>query len=147
MSSWGDVAGAAPDLAARVRHRFAVRKHATMATLRRDGSPRISGTEAEFDDREVWLGSMRGAVKALDLRHDPRLSLHSPTVDPQEGGEWEGEAKLAGRAVEVPHPDGADGAHRFRIDIEEVVLTHVEAGRLVIESWHPSRGVEVRERR
>ena len=111
-----------------MRNRFAVRKHPTTATRRRDGSPRISGTEVEFDDREVWLGSMPGAVKALDLRRDPRVSLHSSTVDPEEGGEWEGEAKLAGRAIEVPH---ADGGHRVRVEIEQMVLTRVEAGRLV----------------
>lgn len=64
---------------------FAVRKHATLATLRRDGSPRISGTEVVFDDEagEIYLGMMPGSVKALDLRRDPRLALHSPTVDPQ----------------------------------------------------------------
>ena len=146
MASWGDVLGAAPDLAARVRGRFEVRKHATMATLRKDGSPRISGTEVEFDGSDVWLGSMPGAVKALDLRRDPRVAVHSPTVDPPEGGrEWEGEAKLAGRAVEVPD-GGAGGSHRFRIDIDEVVLTRVARNRLVIESWHPSRGTQVRER-
>jgi hypothetical protein len=40
----------------------------TLATLRRDGSPRISGTEVEFTDGQVWLGMMPGSLKALDLR-------------------------------------------------------------------------------
>lgn len=145
MPSWGDVVMAAPDLAEQVRRRFTVRKHATLATLRKDGSPRISGTEVEFDDGDVWLGSMPGAVKALDLRRDPRMALHSPTVDPPEDepGHWEGEAKLSGTALEVP---GDGGSHRFRVDITEVVLTRVSGNRLVIESWHPQRGREVRER-
>lgn len=145
MPSWAEVTAAAPDLAGEVRRRFAVRKHATLATLRRDGSPRISGTEVEFGDGDIWLGSMPGAAKALDLRRDPRMALHSPTVDPPEDapGEWEGEAKLSGRAVEVP---GEPGSHRFRLDITEVVLTRVHGNRLVIESWHPDRGRQVRER-
>ena len=37
-----------PAFAARVRARFDAHKHKTIATLRADGSPRISGIEAEF---------------------------------------------------------------------------------------------------
>ncbi len=146
MATWQDVEREVPDLAAAVRERFAARKHATLATLRRDGSPRISGTEVEFAEDGVLLGSMPGAMKARDLQRDPRLALHSPTVDPVEGQEsaWPGEAKLAGRAV--PKDDRADGAHMWTIDLSEVVLTHVENDRLVIESWHPGRGYRRRER-
>ncbi|HEU0130104.1 MAG TPA: pyridoxamine 5'-phosphate oxidase family protein [Mycobacteriales bacterium] len=145
MATWAEVVVAAPELAAAVRERFAVRKHATMATLRRDGSPRISGTEVEFDGGDVVLGSMSGAVKARDLLRDPRVAIHSPTVDPDPGdpSAWPGEAKLAGLAVEVPTEDAA---HRFAIDVREVVLTRVSGDRLVVESWHPGRGVERRER-
>lgn len=148
MTSWQDIAAQAPELAEAVRERFTVRKHCTMATLRKDGSPRISGTEVEFSGGELWLGSMPGAMKALDLRRDPRVALHSPTVDPPEAnpGDWAGEAKLAASAVEVPNDDPADTSHRFRIDIHEVVLTRVEGDRLVIESWHKDRGVERRTR-
>ena len=78
----------------------------------------ISGTEVELGDDELHVGSMTGAVKARDLLRDGRLALHSPTVDPPEGDEsaWAGEAKVAGRAVEVPSDDAS---HRFRIDVDE----------------------------
>jgi hypothetical protein len=142
MTSWVDVERAAPELAARVRERFAIRKHCTMATLRADGSPRISGTEVEFADGELRIGSMPDAVKVKDLLRDPRVALHSPTVDPPEGKptEWEGEAKVSGVAVVAESPDDS---HRFTIDVTELVLTHLdEAGtQLVITSWHPDRGV------
>ena len=146
MATWHEVERAVPDLAARVRERFAVRKHATLATLRRDGAPRISGTEIEFGE-DVLIGSMPGAMKARDLLRDPRLALHSPTVDPEPGNEsaWPGEAKLAGVAVERPRAAGT-GAHMFAVDVTEVVLTYVRGDRLVIESWHPDKGVQVRER-
>lgn len=151
MTSWGEFARAEPEFAARVRARFAARKHATMATLRRDGSPRISGTEVEFDDGELWLGMMPASLKALDLRRDARLALHSPTEDPTEDrpAAWPGEAKVAGTAVETSDPTRTDQPHRFRIEIAEVVLTRVaESGdHLVIESWHPGRGVERRQRK
>jgi Pyridoxamine 5'-phosphate oxidase len=146
MTTWREFEEQAPALAARVRERFAVRKHCTMATLRADGGPRISGTEVQFEDGELRLGSMPGAVKALDLLRDPRVAVHSATVDPPAGreAEWEGEAKVAGRAV----PQVSDDAsHRFAIDLTEVVLTHLDdaAKQLVITSWHPGRGVrEVR---
>lgn len=148
--SWGAFAAAAPDLAAAVRERFAVRKHCTLATLRKDGSPRISGTEVELSDDELTLGSMPGALKALDLRRDPRCALHSPTVDPPEGDEssWAGEAKVAGTAVEVGDTEGTapGGAHTFVLRLTEVVLTAVDGDQLVVTSWHPERGVEVRRR-
>lgn len=152
MPSWRALAAAEPDFAARVRRTFAVRKHATLATLRRDGSPRISGTEVEFDDAagEVFLGSMPGALKALDLRRDDRLALHCPTEDPPQGdpSSWIGDGKISGTSVEVSDPDD-DAPHRFRIDITEVVLTRVgePADHLVIESWHPGCGLQRHERR
>lgn len=147
MPTWAEFENEAPDLARAVRARFAAGKHATMATLRKDGGPRISGTEVEFADGEVWLGSMAGAVKARDLLRDGRVAIHSPTAEPAEDGtSWAGEAKLAGTAHAVPN---GDATHRFRIDISEVVLTRLgdPADHLVIESWHSGRGYASRERR
>ncbi|MET8063558.1 pyridoxamine 5'-phosphate oxidase family protein [Micromonospora sp. NPDC005686] len=106
MTWWSDLVAAEPEFAARVRARLAVRKHGTMATVRRDGSPRISGTEFEFgDDGQLRLGSMAGAVKALDLRRDPRVALHSPTEDapPDDPSTWTGTRRSpAGRTRSRP---------------------------------------------
>jgi len=147
---WEDFAAAEPDFAERVRARFAVRKHATMATLRGDGGPRISGTEVDFSDGKLRLGSMPGALKARDLRRDPRLALHCPTEDTPEDdpGSWGGDAKITGRAHELTDPRRTDESHRFRIEVTEVVLTRVapSGDHLVIESWHPDRGYQRRER-
>jgi hypothetical protein len=147
MSWWNDLEAAEPDFARRIHELFSVRKHCTMATIRRDGGPRISGTEVEFSDGNLWLGSMPGAVKALDLRRDPRLAIHSPTTD-ADPATWEGEAKIAGVAHEVGDPARVDESHRFRIEITEVVLTRLgdPADHLVIESWHPDRGLHSRSR-
>ena len=133
MVTWRDVEADAPAFAARVRELFQARKHKTMATLRADGSPRISGIETEIGE-ELTFGSMPASRKLADLERDPRLALHSPSVDPPEGdpGAWVGEAKIAGRAV--PTGDG------FKVDITEVALTYLDGG-LVIESWHPGRGL------
>ena len=145
MASWAEFAAAEPEFASRVRKLMRSRKHLTMATLRRDGSPRISGTEVQFTGEHMQIGSMPRAVKAMDLRRDARVAIHGPTHDPTQGGRWRGEAKIAGRAVEIP-TDG-DG-HAFRIDIEEAVITRLnEVGnRLLIESWNPGLGYRVAER-
>jgi hypothetical protein len=153
MATWNQIVSEAPQFAQRVRDVFDVRKHKTLATLRADGSPRISGIEIEFGPDEVRFGSMPDARKAHDLRRDPRLAVHSPTVDPPEGdaGGWAGEAKITGRAVAEPvdpPPPEAPVGGRFHIDISEVVLTYLDATghHLVIESWHSGRGWERRTR-
>jgi Pyridoxamine 5'-phosphate oxidase len=145
VATWGDFEAAQPDFAARVRKLMTARKHLTMATLRRDGSPRISGTEVKFEGGELRIGSMAGARKALDLRRDARVAIHGPTTDPAKGGRWRGEAKIAGKAVEQA---SNDDSHAFQIDIEEVVITKLNAARdrLVIESWNPTRGYRKDER-
>jgi hypothetical protein len=117
MVSWREFEREAPDLAAVVRAAFTVARHATLATVRLSGAPRISGIEVEFgDDGELRLGSMPGARKAEDLQRDPRMALHSPTTDPgEDGSTWPGEAKVAGRAIEEHRGD--DGAHVYRLDL------------------------------
>src|SRR3712207_538468 len=144
MASWGEVRQQAAELAGGVEERFTARKHHTIATLRADGSPRISGIEVQFEGDDVTVGSMLGAVKACDLARDPRFALHSATVDPPEDPtQWPGEAKLAGRVVETGSQ--AD-AHVWRLDVREVVLTRIDDSgqQLEITSWHEGRGVEVR---
>jgi hypothetical protein len=145
MASWSEVEAQAPELAARARRIFDAFKHKTIATLRRDGSPRISGTEVQFEEGEMWIGSMSRAVKALDLQRDGRFALHSGSADPDAG--WTGDAKVAGRAVEVTEPEAT--SHRFRLDVTELVVVSLgdPADHIVIESWHEGRGLERRERR
>ena len=155
MAAWRDVVAAEPELAERVQRLFDARAHKTIATLRRDGSPRISGIECRFADGDLWLGSMPNAVKALDLRRDPRFALHSGSEEP---ADWSGDAKVAGRAEEVTDPGRrraileANGwptteSHLYRADLTEVVLTRIgePADHLVIEVWRP--GAEVRRMR
>lgn len=150
MPAWSAIAEAEPDFARRVRRLFDAGRHKTIATLRADGSPRISGIECEFADGHLRFGSMTDARKGADLRRDPRFALHGPTFHPEVGeeGSWPGEAKIAGRALPAgPVGNGAgDGApegEMFIADITEVVVTGLneDATRLVIESWTPDRGL------
>ncbi len=150
MSSWREIEAEAPELAGLARGFFDAFKHKTLATLRKDGSPRISGSEIQFADGELWFGSMWQAQKALDLRRDPRFALHSGSADPPG---WNGDAKVAGRAGESTEPQrigaiNSDEAppgpsHLFRADVTELVVVRLgdPADHLIIESWRVGRGL------
>jgi len=150
MASWTEFETAAPELAAEVRKRLDAHTHKTLATVRRDGSPRISGTETAFGDGELWIGSMWQARKAQDLQRDPRFALHSGSDEPSE---WGGDAKLAGVVEEITdparvreingEPSGDEPSHLFRLDLREVSTVGLDEGRtlLVIQVWTPEGGV------
>jgi Pyridoxamine 5'-phosphate oxidase len=156
MPTFAEFEAAAPALAAAVRARLTATTHLTLATLRRDGAPRISGTECAFHDGDLWVGSMWRARKALDLLRDPRCALHSGSADPPE---WIGDAKVAGTAhavedaelVERLNGAAAQGrpSHLFRLDVAEASTVAVDeaAGLLIVEVWTPERGVRRIERR
>ncbi|MGH8900683.1 MAG: pyridoxamine 5'-phosphate oxidase family protein [Egibacteraceae bacterium] len=155
----------APEFAATVRAFFDAYRHKTLATLRKDGSPRISGIEAHFATGELWLGMMHGSRKAQDLQRDPRFALHSASVDPddRDPSAWRGDAKLSGLAVEITDPETLEAAlqaigheepsggeaHMFRAAIREAVVTRVgdPADHLVIELWREGHGLQRFERR
>ena len=155
MPDWSSFAAAAPALAADVRARLDAHVHKTIATLRADGSPRISGTETVLADGALWIGSMWQARKARDLQRDPRFALHSGSDDPPG---WTGDAKLAGLAVEITDPEliaarnggkaPAGPSHLFRLDLREVSTVGLApgGGGLVITLWTPEGGVRAVER-
>ncbi len=151
MATWDELTAAAPDLATALQGRFEAHIHSLLATLRCDGSPRLSGIETTFVQGELWLGMTPGSRKAADLRRDPRFALHSAPADEQLTG---GDAKVAGRALEATDADGseryADGhegaprpgdLHLFRLDVIEATFLTVVDYRLVVESWHQDLGL------
>lgn len=145
---WRDFEGSQPDLATRIRRLFQGRRHHTMATIRRDGSPRLSGTEVEFVDGELRIGMMQGARRGIDLRRDSRVALHSQGIDPppDNPSSWGGEAKISGRCFEGPT---RQGAHCFRVDVAEAVLTTIAnpPDHLIIQWWSREKGLDRFERR
>jgi hypothetical protein len=151
MPSWSTFESAAPELAAEVRRRLDAHTHKTLATLRRDGAPRISGTESQIIEGELWIGSMPDALKAHDLQRDPRFALHSGSDDPPN---WDGDAKLAGVAEEQHDPELVErinrigGApegpsHLFRLDVHEVstVGTNDTGDGIVVRVWTADGGL------
>ena len=128
--------------------------HKTLATVRADGAPRISGNEAWIAADDLWFGSMWRSARALDLRRDPRFALHSASADPPQ---WAGDASLSGRAEEVDVGDRPCRAmavarstvpsgpwHLFRADLTEVLLVALdEPARRISRStiWRPGEPV------
>jgi hypothetical protein len=148
MTSWAAFATEAPELARKARDRFTHHKHLLLATLRSDGSPRISGIELWFWRDDAWFGMMPSSTKGADLDRDPRFELHSaPTdLDLQQP-----DARIRGRAVRIEDeptigafaatlPDPAPPPHEmalYRIELAGAVLIGVEGDELVIETWRP----------
>ncbi|MDX3657675.1 pyridoxamine 5'-phosphate oxidase family protein [Streptomyces sp. ID05-26A] len=152
MASWAEFAAEQPEMAAFVQSRFAVDRHAMLATLRKDGSPRISGVEPDFTRGELWAGMMPDSLKSRDLRRDPRFALHcmSTVASMTEAGD----AKISGtaefwadkdtyldelfeRTEWRPKPEEID---LFRFDVTEVVQLTVEGDGMIVLSWHEGRG-------
>ncbi|WP_020418764.1 pyridoxamine 5'-phosphate oxidase family protein [Amycolatopsis sp. ATCC 39116] len=141
MANWREFEEQAPALAAAVRERLTAAETHVLATLRRDGSPRVSGTEVDLREPELYIGSMWGARKARDLQRDGRFALHAfPS--------GEGDAKLSGVAIEVTEKavlDAIQGdmqpSHLFRLELQQAVLTTVEGDKLVATTWWPGREV------
>lgn len=157
MATWQEFGEQAPETAARAFARFEAHRHKTMATIRADGSPRISGTEVTIARGEVWLGGMTGNRRFADLRRDPRVAIHSASEDPDV---WTGDAKLAGRATEVTDDAGRaafSGSleeappgdfELFRVDLAEVVVVRLSEAKdhLLIDVWRDGEPVRTMER-
>jgi hypothetical protein len=143
MTSWQGFTQEAPELAKQVHARFTAGKSHVLATVRRDGSPRVSGTEIDFRGDDAYLGSMLDAVKAKDLRRDGRFAIHAFP-----GFADGGDAKLSGTAIELTDPakiaelqGNTEPCHLFRLDITEAALTYVEENTLYVDSWKEGSGM------
>jgi hypothetical protein len=158
MATFADLENEEPEFAARVRASFDAHRHKFLATLRADGFPRISGIEMSFVGGEPWIAGMPRSAKFADLRGDPRFALHSGSPEPDA---FEADAKFSGRATEVTAPEerrsfGDDAGvppglmdfELFRVDLEQVVLVHLNDAKtaLVVSSWRPGRGLTHTER-
>ncbi|HEX6568265.1 MAG TPA: pyridoxamine 5'-phosphate oxidase family protein [Acidimicrobiales bacterium] len=168
MATWTEFATEAPEIADLAEHRLAATGLMMLATLRRDGFPRISPMEPVLgDDRLVlhdgrlWLPMMVDSTKSRDLRRDGRCALHTATADKMV---TEGDVKLWGLATEVTDHDTlarfsdeiyASVGHRFEVgtfdayDVDLLGASSVMVGDdvMVVRTWHPGAGVTVDEKR
>ncbi|MFN8108400.1 MAG: pyridoxamine 5'-phosphate oxidase family protein [Thermoleophilia bacterium] len=159
MAHWTHLQREHPEFAGRVLEHLEAGRHKTLATIRADGAPRISGSEVFLQEGDLWFGVMPGAMRVRDLQRDPRCAVHSASADPEV---WRGDATVTGRAVEVTDPGERDRVmalrggprpegpfHLFRIDITEALTVRMgdPADHLIVETWREGRGVRTSTRR
>ncbi|MFZ4516349.1 MAG: pyridoxamine 5'-phosphate oxidase family protein [Acidimicrobiia bacterium] len=163
MVSWSTFHELVPEFGTTVAARCAARRHCTLATLRPDGSPRLSGTELTLHDGELCIGIQAGAARIGDITHDARTAVHVVGTDPDPAAAnlWPGDVRIEGRAVQVPDAfrDAWCAAQSglipsepfpmYRIDIEGVVWVHLseDGTELLVDSWRAGRSGIVRTTR
>lgn len=147
MATWQLFNDEAAQLAEAAQARLRAAETHILASLRKDGSPRVSGTEVFPLGPDLVIGSMDGAVKAADLLHDSRFALHAHPAQDGADVKFSGHAheitdaqtlRDIGQQAEPPGP-----ARYFRLDLTEVVLTEVgdDQQHLLIRRWRPQEGV------
>ncbi|MEY3690497.1 MAG: hypothetical protein RJB57_152 [Actinomycetota bacterium] len=155
---WSVFAGHVPSLAAAVEERFRAHPHHVLATLRRDGSARLNGTNVWFTSGRLWFGAMAGTARAADLRRDPRAAIHSaPLAEHLPPGA--GDARVSGTVVSLGQDDArsllqlaageghaADGGDFFELHVDSVSLVEVHGQQVVVRSWTAAAGEKVRFR-
>lgn len=159
MVAWKDFAAEAPRIAALFerRHR-ATGNLCLLATIRADGSPRISPMEPHVFDGRLVLVGMPGTTKYRDLARDPRFCLHTATIDPNVG---DGDVKVWGTAVDAKDPALNDRFTEFLFeksgfdvrgqrfdpfyvgDLTSASSLEFIDGRLQVTIWKPGEGERV----
>ena len=152
---WSELAGAQPRLAGLGSERLLNRGVVLVATIRADGTPRVSPVEPFLLDGVLWLSMLWASTKAADLQRDPRILVHS-AISSRDGGE--GEFKVRGRAV-AEHDAGVQRRyaaavaaalgwdpepgrfHLYAVDIEHVTFIryHSGTGDQHVAMWPPPR--------
>jgi hypothetical protein len=98
---WSEIPAWQPALGA-VADRLLIEPGVLLAgTIRRDGTPRISGVEPLVLDGDLWLSMMSDSAKRRDLDRDPRVVLNSIITSPSPPAE----IKVRGTARTVTERD------------------------------------------
>lgn len=108
MATWSEFATAEPEMAARAERQFAV-PIGYLATVRRDGSPRVHPVSPIFANGRLFVAIENTSPKRHDLARIRRYALHALPPPLNERYD-EFEFYVAGDAV---RRQDADVAHRF----------------------------------
>lgn len=159
MTTWSQFTEEAPSVAALFSRRHqATGKLCMLATLRADGSPRISPIEPVIFEGMLVLAGMPNTRKFDDLARDPRFCLHTATVDTRVS---DGDAKLFGTVTDLQDETvharfaqklfddsgfdirGQKFDHFYIADLTGASTVEVNDDRLDITVWKPGAGETV----
>jgi hypothetical protein len=150
--NWQEFARQDPNLAAVGQERLDRHGLVMIATLRKNGFPRISPVEPLFFNGQLYLGMMWQSRKALDLIRDPRCCIHNAVSDRMGS---EGEFKVYGRAMDITNPDERQNYieamakkldmqfrdekfHCFAVDIQSVAANTLIGKKFEHKVWQAS---------
>jgi hypothetical protein len=153
---WSDIGRSQPRLARLAHERLIDPGVVLVATIRRDGTPRLSAVEPYVLDGELWLSMMWQSTKARDLLRDPRILVHSVIAD-RDGAA--GELKVRGTARDESDAgvqrryaaavaaslgwDPQPGRfHLFAVDVSQVTFVAYDpagGGDQHVAQWPPGR--------
>ena len=77
MASWAEFAGAAPAVAALGLKQFEKFQIAYLATVRKDGAPRVHPISPIIADGRLFVATPKTSPKRLDLARDGRYVIHA----------------------------------------------------------------------
>jgi hypothetical protein len=84
---WSDLMAYQPALGESAHEKLIKPGVLFVGTVRRDGSPRISGAEPRIMDGQLWLSMLQDSMKARDLARDPRVVHNSIVTGPEPAAE------------------------------------------------------------
>jgi Pyridoxamine 5'-phosphate oxidase len=99
---WDAFERACPEIGELARERFERDQLVMLGTIRLDGSPRVSPNECDFGGGRLFVSMIWRSRKALDLLRDPRIVVHSVTIN-KDG--TDGDVKIYGRAIDERDPE------------------------------------------
>jgi len=100
--SWQALEEGDKELAEFGRKRFASNNVAYLATIRKDGSPRVHPLTPIIGEGHLFVSMHPNSPKGHDLRRDGRYALHCSVADDSGG---EGEFLISGRATLIDDPE------------------------------------------
>ncbi len=152
---WSEMENTQPRLAGLGRKCLVEPGVVLVATIRQDGTPRLSPVEPFVMDGDLWLSMMWQSRKARDLLRDPRILVHS-VITSRDGAE--GEFKIRGTAraendpaVERRYADAVANSlgwrpepgrsHLFAVGINEITFIRYDnaTGDQHVVMWPPGR--------
>lgn len=145
--TWGMLEHDDPELAAFGAMRFAASEVAYLATVRRDGGPRVHPVTPIVGEGRLFLFMEPTSPKGHDLRRDPRYALHCSVDDPSGSG---GEFFIRGNARPVDDAATRELAERlasyspharyvlFELSVAFALGTVYEGGEPVRHRWSAS---------
>ncbi|MBI5296938.1 MAG: pyridoxamine 5'-phosphate oxidase family protein [Chloroflexi bacterium] len=141
--SWRTFASQSPDLAEFAQTRLH-NKVAYLATIRKDGSPRLHPFTPIIGEGHLFIFMEPTSPKGHDLRRDPRFAVHCSVSDTS--GE-SGEVILTGKALFLDDEESRKTAVRvcpytpaeryilFELHPEHVTVTEYPDGSAVRRHW------------